>query len=256
MCKGGQHVGGIPPTSSDQAVETGAYLATSDDLPGLVAQGRTVAETVEISQAVARKPIESCREHGDPLPKGGLRPVDKAGVELTIPVGACWAVGRFLSAGDAQIASAGIYIRSAGTRKSRNLVEPRYPASNDDSKSPGRFAGGNTCSDSATSRHQRGKISCSVGFRAQISRRGFSLNVLVMWRLGQSNQGTAYLSKGMHDRPIADLQPRAPQEQRQDGPCRGLRSACRTCRQTTRTGPGRLRSGQNGLENRREVGRR
>jgi predicted RNase H-like HicB family nuclease len=68
-------------------LETGAYLATSDDLPGLVAQGRTVAEAVEISQDVARKLIESCREHGDPLPKG-LRPVDKAGVELTIPVGA------------------------------------------------------------------------------------------------------------------------------------------------------------------------
>ena len=68
-------------------LETGAYLATSDDLPGLVAQGRTVAETVEISQDVARKLIESYREHGDPLPKG-LHPVDKAGVELTIPVGA------------------------------------------------------------------------------------------------------------------------------------------------------------------------
>lgn len=45
-----------------------------------------MAETVEISQDVARKLIESCQEHGDPLFKG-LRPVDKAGVELTIPVG-------------------------------------------------------------------------------------------------------------------------------------------------------------------------
>lgn len=67
-------------------VEMGKYLATSDDLPGLVAQGRTVAETVEISQDVARKIIESCREHGDPLPKG-LLPLDKCGVELTVPVG-------------------------------------------------------------------------------------------------------------------------------------------------------------------------
>jgi predicted RNase H-like HicB family nuclease len=48
-------------------LETGEYLATSDDLPGLVAQGRTVAEAVEISQDVARKLIESYREHGDPL---------------------------------------------------------------------------------------------------------------------------------------------------------------------------------------------
>ena len=46
-------------------VENGQYLATSDDLPGLVAQGRTVAEAVEISRDVARKLIESYREHGD-----------------------------------------------------------------------------------------------------------------------------------------------------------------------------------------------
>ena len=51
-------------------VENGQYLATSDESPGLVAQGRTVAETVEIAQDVARKLIESDREHGDPLPAG------------------------------------------------------------------------------------------------------------------------------------------------------------------------------------------
>lgn len=33
----------------------GVYLATSDDIPGLIAQGRTVAETVEIARDVARK---------------------------------------------------------------------------------------------------------------------------------------------------------------------------------------------------------
>lgn len=37
----------------------GLYLATSDDLQGLVAQGRTVAETIEIARDVARKLIES-----------------------------------------------------------------------------------------------------------------------------------------------------------------------------------------------------
>lgn len=46
----------------------GGYLAMSRDLPGLVAQGRTVAETMEIAQDVARKLIESFLEHGDPLP--------------------------------------------------------------------------------------------------------------------------------------------------------------------------------------------
>ena len=51
-----------------QQVENGEYLATSDDLPGLVAQGRTIIETMEIAQDVARKLIESVRDHGDPLP--------------------------------------------------------------------------------------------------------------------------------------------------------------------------------------------
>ena len=37
----------------------GVYLATSEDVQGLVAQGRTVAETVEIARDVARKLIEA-----------------------------------------------------------------------------------------------------------------------------------------------------------------------------------------------------
>ena len=59
----------------------------SHDWLGLAAKGRTVAETAEISHDVVRKLIESCREHGDPLPEG-LHPMDKAGFELAIPVGA------------------------------------------------------------------------------------------------------------------------------------------------------------------------
>jgi predicted RNase H-like HicB family nuclease len=46
----------------------GGYVATSPVLQGLVAQGRTLAETLEIAQDVARKLIESCLEHGNPLP--------------------------------------------------------------------------------------------------------------------------------------------------------------------------------------------
>lgn len=42
-------------------------MATSAQVPGLVAQGRTLAETVEVAQDVARKIMESCLEHGDPL---------------------------------------------------------------------------------------------------------------------------------------------------------------------------------------------
>jgi len=52
-----------------EPLEEGGYLATSAELQGLVAQGRTVAETMEIAQDVARKLIESCLEHGDPLPR-------------------------------------------------------------------------------------------------------------------------------------------------------------------------------------------
>ncbi|MEM6765147.1 MAG: DUF1902 domain-containing protein [Bacteroidota bacterium] len=40
----------------------GVYLATSDDIQGLVAQGRTIAETLEIARDVARKLIESQRD--------------------------------------------------------------------------------------------------------------------------------------------------------------------------------------------------
>ena len=40
----------------------GVYLATSDDLQGLVAQGRTVTEGLEIARDVARKLIEARTE--------------------------------------------------------------------------------------------------------------------------------------------------------------------------------------------------
>ena len=43
----------------------GVYLATSDDLPGLIAQGRTVSETVEIARDVARKLIEARGERDE-----------------------------------------------------------------------------------------------------------------------------------------------------------------------------------------------
>ena len=42
----------------------GVYLATSEELPGLVAQGRTVAEALDIAGDVARKLIEARRERG------------------------------------------------------------------------------------------------------------------------------------------------------------------------------------------------
>ena len=38
-----------------EALPEGGLLATSEELPGLVAQGRTAAEALEIAQDVARK---------------------------------------------------------------------------------------------------------------------------------------------------------------------------------------------------------
>ncbi|CAD6494634.1 MAG: hypothetical protein LAKADJCE_00873 [Candidatus Argoarchaeum ethanivorans] len=51
-----------------EELKEGGYLATSNDIQGLIAQGRTIAETMEIAQDVARKLIESYTEHDDPLP--------------------------------------------------------------------------------------------------------------------------------------------------------------------------------------------
>lgn len=40
----------------------GVWLATSEEMPGLVAQGRTVTETLEIARDVARKLLEARSE--------------------------------------------------------------------------------------------------------------------------------------------------------------------------------------------------
>lgn len=40
----------------------GVYLATSDDIQGLVAQGRTITETLEIARDVAKKLLEGQAE--------------------------------------------------------------------------------------------------------------------------------------------------------------------------------------------------
>lgn len=69
-----------------EQVENGQFLGTSTDLPGLVAQGRTVGETLEIAQDVAKRLLESYREHGDPIPNNLKKIV--GGVELDVTVGA------------------------------------------------------------------------------------------------------------------------------------------------------------------------
>ncbi len=68
-----------------EPLKEGGYLATSDELQGLVAQGRTVAEAIEIAQDVAKKIVESCIEHGDPLP-ARIKSKDKIPATIEIPV--------------------------------------------------------------------------------------------------------------------------------------------------------------------------
>ena len=48
----------------------GGFLATSEDIQGLVAQGRTMQETIEIARDVAKKLIESQSS----APSHGLTP--------------------------------------------------------------------------------------------------------------------------------------------------------------------------------------
>lgn len=49
-----------------QKLPEGVYLATSDELPGLVAQGRTIQETLEIARDVGRKLLEARAEREPP----------------------------------------------------------------------------------------------------------------------------------------------------------------------------------------------
>ena len=53
----------------------GFYLATSDDIQGLVAQGRTVTETLEIARDVARRLLEAQKERKVSMK---LQPVKKS----------------------------------------------------------------------------------------------------------------------------------------------------------------------------------
>jgi antitoxin HicB len=70
-----------------EPLEEGGFVATSPDVPGLVAEGRSLVEVAEIAQDVARKIAESCREHGDPLPPALVGLDDTKPLDLTIPIG-------------------------------------------------------------------------------------------------------------------------------------------------------------------------
>ena len=70
-----------------EPLEEGGFLATSPDVPGLIAEGRSLTETAEIAQGLARKIAESCIEHGDPLPRALANAPEAAGeFDLLVPV--------------------------------------------------------------------------------------------------------------------------------------------------------------------------
>jgi predicted RNase H-like HicB family nuclease len=64
----------------------GGYVATSRYVPGLVSEGRSITEAVEIAQGLTRKIVESCIENGDPLPPA-LAKLRRPPLDLLIPVG-------------------------------------------------------------------------------------------------------------------------------------------------------------------------
>jgi len=70
-----------------EPLDEGGFVATSPDVPGLVAEGRSIVEAAEIAQGLARKIVESCLDHGDPVPPSLSRLVGPGGVDLLVPVG-------------------------------------------------------------------------------------------------------------------------------------------------------------------------
>ncbi len=69
-----------------EALPEGGFLATNEELPGLVAQGRTAAEALEIAQDVALKLIQSYHEQGDELPPALARTAAPVGGDVSLPV--------------------------------------------------------------------------------------------------------------------------------------------------------------------------
>ena len=70
-----------------EALEEGGYVATSPDVPGLVAEGRSIVEATEIAQRLARSIVESCLDHGDAVPPALAGVAPGAPIDLLVPVG-------------------------------------------------------------------------------------------------------------------------------------------------------------------------
>jgi predicted RNase H-like HicB family nuclease len=67
-----------------EALDEGGYVATSDEVQGLVAQGRTVQETLQIAEDVARRLLEAQAERSQMPP---LEPIS-ASFDYQLVIGA------------------------------------------------------------------------------------------------------------------------------------------------------------------------
>jgi predicted RNase H-like HicB family nuclease len=69
-----------------EALDEGGFLATSSDLPGLVVQGRTRAEAMELAQANARILMEIYLAEKLPLPPALRRVLKRKSKTLNLPL--------------------------------------------------------------------------------------------------------------------------------------------------------------------------
>lgn len=68
-----------------QRLDEGPYLGTSPDLPGLIVQGATPEEVVDLAPDIARDLIAVMIETGQPLPPGLHRVSVPVRISLVVP---------------------------------------------------------------------------------------------------------------------------------------------------------------------------
>ena len=69
-----------------EPLEEGGFLATSPDVPGLIAEGETVAELLENVREVTRLIIESCVANGFTLPPALVKGQMPRVMDVFVPI--------------------------------------------------------------------------------------------------------------------------------------------------------------------------
>ncbi|HEX8323646.1 MAG TPA: type II toxin-antitoxin system HicB family antitoxin [Tepidisphaeraceae bacterium] len=69
-----------------EPLEEGGFVATSPDVPGLVAEGETIAEMIDNVREVTRLIIESCVANGFPLPPALVKNQAPRAMDVFVPV--------------------------------------------------------------------------------------------------------------------------------------------------------------------------